>query len=107
MAYNEIILQCYVLEPVFEANSSTLTKTEMFTEKQIVPLLLLSSNSQQQQLQQPQPQQQQSNIDAILPLTPTKLLSIDINPFGATSSPTSRYLYPFFYNLFSPHVNLK
>jgi hypothetical protein len=39
MAFNEIILQCYVLDPVLDSSSNTLTKTEMHTDKQILPLL--------------------------------------------------------------------
>lgn len=59
MAYNEIILQCYVLEPVIDSTSQSLTKTEMYTEKQIIPLLPLTTSSEQQPIQSQQHPTQQ------------------------------------------------
>lgn len=38
MAFNEIILQCHILEPVLDTSSLTLTKTELHSEKQALPL---------------------------------------------------------------------
>lgn len=47
MAFNEIILQCYVLDPVIDSTSNTLTKVEMHTEKQVIPLLTSQATSQE------------------------------------------------------------
>lgn len=93
MAYNEIILQCYVLEPVIDSTSQSLTKTEMYTEKQIIPLLPLTTSSEQQPIQSQQhpTQQLQLNQQIAVPQSPAKPLAIDIHPPGVSpSAPSSR-----------------
>ena len=77
MAFNEIILQCYVLDPVIDSTSNTLTKVEMHTEKQVIPLLSSQAIPQVR-----------ANIAAP---TPTCLPSSSQDPQGfetPTSSPT-------------------
>jgi hypothetical protein len=93
LAYNEIILQCYILEPVIDQTSNTLTKAERHTDKQAIPVLSIPSYQMDSSPRQPSSSPVSSPVSG--PAIPTPFSpnsnhsNINTTP-GSALTPTSR-----------------